>query len=160
MSPKQKIILSCARREAIRIQHYFSLTTELPCDLYSTIKMSGLSLQEPYVVATLPRPVDTTTGRYKCAEVHGSEPGSRKRKRELVVGVDGEGVNLYDVCNYIPKRYSIHLTHLRRLQPSSSLPTLYHHNLRSPVHPSPLNHASRKLLYKSVIHTLPQKTPP
>lgn len=60
--------------------------------------MSGLSLQQPYVVAHLPRPVDAA-GRYVCAEVHGSEPGSRKRKRELVVGIDGEAANLYDVGN-------------------------------------------------------------
>jgi hypothetical protein len=37
-------------------------------------------------------------------DVYGVAPGSRKRKRpELAVGVDGEGVNLYDVsiCKYV-----------------------------------------------------------
>jgi hypothetical protein len=56
------------------------------------------SLQSPYVVAALPRPIDHSNGRYVVGEVFGGAPGSKKRKRsELVVGVDGEGVNLYDV---------------------------------------------------------------
>jgi len=59
---------------------------------------SKFSLQKPYVVASLPRPIDHATGRYVVGDVYGRAPGSKKRKRaELVVGVDGEGVNLYDV---------------------------------------------------------------
>ncbi|KAH8812076.1 hypothetical protein F5884DRAFT_301956 [Xylogone sp. PMI_703] len=58
---------------------------------------SRLTLQKPYVVATLPRPVDSN-GRYVVGEVYGCAPGSKKRKRsELAVGVDGEGVFLYDI---------------------------------------------------------------
>ena len=50
------------------------------------------------MVAALPRPIDHSNGRYVVGEVFGGVPGSKKRKRsELVVGVDGEGVNLYDV---------------------------------------------------------------
>ena len=62
-------------------------------------KMSSkFSLQAPYVVASLPRPIDRSRGRYVVGEVFGAAHGSKKRKRsELVVGVDGEGVNLYDV---------------------------------------------------------------
>jgi len=38
------------------------------------------------------------TGRYVVSEVYGGTPGSRKRKRgELAVGIDGEGLNIYDV---------------------------------------------------------------
>ena len=49
-------------------------------------------------MATLPRPIDHSNGRYVVGEVLGGAPGSKKRKRsELAVGVDGEGVNLYDV---------------------------------------------------------------
>ena len=56
------------------------------------------SLQKPYVVASLPNPIDHSNGRYVVGDVYGGAPGSKKRKRsELVVGVDGEGVNLYDV---------------------------------------------------------------
>ncbi len=50
------------------------------------------------MLASLPRPIDNSAGRYVVAEVLGGVPGSRKRKRaELAVGVDGEGLNLYDV---------------------------------------------------------------
>lgn len=56
------------------------------------------SLQPPYTVATLPQPIDRKDGRYVVGDVHGGAPGTKKRKRsELAVGVDGEGVNLYDV---------------------------------------------------------------
>jgi hypothetical protein len=50
------------------------------------------------VVASLPRPIDRSNGRYVVGEVYGGVPGSKKRKRsELAVGIDGEGINLYDV---------------------------------------------------------------
>jgi hypothetical protein len=59
---------------------------------------SGFSLQSPYVIASLPKPIDHKKGRYVVGDVYGGALGSKKRKRsELVVGVDGEGVNLYDV---------------------------------------------------------------
>ena len=59
---------------------------------------SKFFLQAPYAVASLPRPIDHLDGRYVVGEVLGGAVGSKKRKRsELVVGVDGEGVNLYDV---------------------------------------------------------------
>lgn len=59
-------------------------------------KMSSrISLQQPYVVATLPR---SKQAQYVVGEVYGGAPGSKKRKRsELAVGIHGEGVNLYDV---------------------------------------------------------------
>lgn len=60
------------------------------------VKMSSrISLQQPYVVATLPR---SKQAQYVVGEVYGGSPGSKKRKRsELAVGIHGEGVNLYDV---------------------------------------------------------------
>lgn len=59
-----------------------------------------LSLQKPYAIATLPQSIDQSKEQYVVGEVYGGVPGSRKRKRpELAVGVDGEGVNLYDVRN-------------------------------------------------------------
>jgi len=52
-------------------------------------------------VASLPRPIDHKNGRYVVGDVYGGAPGAKKRKRsELAVGIDGEGLNLYDVrCN-------------------------------------------------------------
>ncbi|OBT55488.1 hypothetical protein VE04_04544 [Pseudogymnoascus sp. 24MN13] len=59
---------------------------------------STFTIEKPLVVASLPRPVDLSTGRYFVSDVHGGTPGSRKRKRaELAVGISGEGVNLYDI---------------------------------------------------------------
>ncbi|KAI1373063.1 hypothetical protein F4677DRAFT_430949 [Hypoxylon crocopeplum] len=61
---------------------------------------SHFQIQKPYVLATLPRPLDPATGRYVVGEVYGSTPGSRKRKRhELAVGIDGEAVNIYNVSS-------------------------------------------------------------
>ncbi|QSZ35444.1 hypothetical protein DSL72_008314 [Monilinia vaccinii-corymbosi] len=58
---------------------------------------SRISLQQPYVVATLPR---SKQAQYVVGEVYGGSPGSKKRKRsELAVGIHGEGVNLYDVSS-------------------------------------------------------------
>jgi len=59
---------------------------------------SKFSLQSPYIVASLPRPIDHKRGRYVVGDVYGGAPGAKKRKRsELAVGIDGEGLNLYDV---------------------------------------------------------------
>ncbi|KAI9867827.1 MAG: hypothetical protein M1813_007649 [Trichoglossum hirsutum] len=53
-------------------------------------------IQSPYTLARLPHPVaDGFKGRFLAADV---VSGSRKRKRpEVAVGIDGEGVNIYDV---------------------------------------------------------------
>ncbi|KAG9238005.1 hypothetical protein BJ875DRAFT_452378 [Amylocarpus encephaloides] len=59
---------------------------------------SKFSLQRPYVVAPLPKPIDRSSGRYVVADVYGGAPSQKKRKRsEVAVGIDGEGVNLYDI---------------------------------------------------------------
>lgn len=63
---------------------------------------SKFSIQKPYVVASLPKPIDVKNGRYVVGEVFGGAvgAGAKKRKRsELAIGIDGEGVNLYDVRN-------------------------------------------------------------
>jgi hypothetical protein len=51
----------------------------------------------PFTLASLPRPINTTGGRTQAAGVC-SISGSKKRKRtEIAVGVDGEGVLIYSV---------------------------------------------------------------
>ncbi|KAI0405618.1 hypothetical protein F4802DRAFT_596890 [Xylaria palmicola] len=63
---------------------------------------SQFQVQQPYVLTSLPRPLDPATGAYVVGEVYGYTPGSKKRKRrraELTVGIDGEAVNIYDVSS-------------------------------------------------------------
>lgn len=68
------------------------------------IMAPDLSLRSPYVVASLPKSIGQEKGKYLVGDVYSgvSVKGSRKRKRhELLVGIDGEGVNLYEVCGRI-----------------------------------------------------------
>ncbi|KAF2736578.1 hypothetical protein EJ04DRAFT_462983 [Polyplosphaeria fusca] len=53
----------------------------------------------PFTLALLPRPLDSTSGRTQAASVC-SISGSRKRKRtEVSVGIDGEGIFIYSLQN-------------------------------------------------------------
>ncbi|PQK08080.1 hypothetical protein BB8028_0001g01590 [Beauveria bassiana] len=55
-------------------------------------------IHRPFVLATLPRPLDHTKGNIIAREVYGQKDGFKKRKRtELVVGIDGENASIYDV---------------------------------------------------------------
>jgi hypothetical protein len=59
---------------------------------------SEYRIHRPYVVATLPRPLDHTDGRIVAREVYGQRESQKKRKRtELAVGVDGETTSIYDI---------------------------------------------------------------
>lgn len=52
----------------------------------------------PFTLASLSKPVGSTNGRVHAAGVC-SISGIKKRKRtEIAVGVDGEGVSIYSVC--------------------------------------------------------------
>ena len=70
------------------------------------VMAATFNIQKPYVLATLPRPLNHSGGSYAVGDVWGQQPGSKKRRRpELVVGIDGEAANIYDVriCwNYAP----------------------------------------------------------
>ena len=55
------------------------------------------SIEASYTIASLPSPLDREGGRIQASSVVEIK-GSRKRKRhEVAVGVDGEGVNIYNV---------------------------------------------------------------
>ncbi|OLN87123.1 Uncharacterized protein CCHL11_08951 [Colletotrichum chlorophyti] len=59
---------------------------------------STFRIHRPDVLASLPRPLDHTKGQYHIGEVYSQKAGSKKRKRlEVVVGVDGEAANIYHV---------------------------------------------------------------
>lgn len=64
----------------------------------ANIMSSDRELGEPFTIATLPKPSRSGTGRTHVASVH-SINGIKKRKRtEVVVGLDGEGLSIYAVC--------------------------------------------------------------
>lgn len=53
---------------------------------------------DPFTLASLSKPVSSTHGRVHAAGVC-SFSGIKKRKRtEIAVGLDGEGVSIYSVC--------------------------------------------------------------
>lgn len=60
---------------------------------------SNYEIHKPYVLAELPRPLGSAAGpSYAIGDVYGQAgPGKRRRRPEMVVGIDGEAANLYDV---------------------------------------------------------------
>jgi hypothetical protein len=66
-----------------------------------SIMSAVFSIQHPVVIANLPQPVIQSTSRYVVSGVYGGVAGLRKKKRaELAVGIDGEGVNIYNVRSH------------------------------------------------------------
>ncbi|KAF2859972.1 hypothetical protein K470DRAFT_205407, partial [Piedraia hortae CBS 480.64] len=54
-------------------------------------------METPYTLTVLARPLDPDKGKVRSAAVYGFG-GSRKRKRnELVVGVDGDSISIQDI---------------------------------------------------------------
>lgn len=112
---------------------------------------SAYAIGEPQSIASLPRPFDRVNGSTRASSVYGFD-GSRKRKRaEVVVGVDGESINIYGVRQL---RLSVRLgAHgFRFTTPASSLPTHYHHSLGWPASPVVRN---SKVLVQEVAEDIP-----
>jgi hypothetical protein len=61
--------------------------------------MSGHSMEAPYSIASIPRPIDDTNGRAYASPIFGVRDSRKRKRHEVVVGVDGESVNLYSVNN-------------------------------------------------------------
>lgn len=60
---------------------------------------SHFRIQKPYELTSLPKTLDQTAETYVVGEVFGQAQASKKRKRpELAVGINGEALNIYDVC--------------------------------------------------------------
>ncbi|KAI8626071.1 hypothetical protein F5Y19DRAFT_447835 [Xylariaceae sp. FL1651] len=89
---------TCTSPYCDRLEHHNLAITANPLPPMA----SQFQVQKPYVLTTLPRPLDPATGTYVVGEVFGYAPGSKKRKRrraELTVGIDGEAINIYDVSS-------------------------------------------------------------
>jgi hypothetical protein len=62
---------------------------------------ADLSIAGLQQLAALPRPLDAATGHIHYADVLNGSSISRKRKRpEIAIAVDGEGINIYDVSTF------------------------------------------------------------
>lgn len=62
--------------------------------------LSSREIETPHTLASLQRPIDSANGRTLAAAVY-SLSGSKKRKRsEIAVSIDGEGISVYSVRRY------------------------------------------------------------
>lgn len=59
--------------------------------------MASTGIEAPYTIASISRPLDSTHGRVQVAPVSGIKNGRKRKRHEVVVGVDGEGINIYNV---------------------------------------------------------------
>ena len=100
----------------------------------ATAGMSGPSIEAPYTIASLPNPLDAKNGQIQASPIYGVK-GSKKRKRpEVAVGIDGEGLNIYNVIlAYSSRCYATNEDCRYKVITSSHL-TLYLRNLTCPVH--------------------------
>ncbi|TKA29257.1 hypothetical protein B0A50_03767 [Salinomyces thailandicus] len=54
-------------------------------------------MEAPYTIASLPTPSDTKHGKVWAAPVSGIRESKKRKRHEVAVGVDGEGVNIYNI---------------------------------------------------------------
>jgi hypothetical protein len=97
--------------------------------LFELTMASNFHIQKPYVLATLPSPLQRpeTPGRCTVGVVFGQRPGPKKRTRrsELAIGIDGDAVNLYDVRQIFSLTYiNCQLTMLSRYRHRASSPPI------------------------------------
>ena len=57
-----------------------------------------MELSDPVVVTKLPRPGVTSTGQTRFCQVHGIRNGHRKKRQEVCAVIDGNSINIIEVC--------------------------------------------------------------
>lgn len=70
---------------------------------------SDKKIGAPFTLASLPRPINTINGRTLAAGVCSISSAKKKKRTEIAVGVDGEGILLYSVGCTIPEIWMIGL---------------------------------------------------
>lgn len=55
------------------------------------------AIEAPYTIASLPSPLDGEHGRTYASPVVGIKESRKRKRHEVAVGIDGEGVNIYNV---------------------------------------------------------------
>ncbi|KAK3071818.1 hypothetical protein LTR53_007944, partial [Teratosphaeriaceae sp. CCFEE 6253] len=54
-------------------------------------------MEAPYTIAPLPQPLDKEHGNIQASAVHGIHGAKKRKRHEVVVGVDGEEVKIVNV---------------------------------------------------------------
>jgi len=54
-------------------------------------------MEAPYTIASLPKPLDKENGQTRATPVYGLKDSKKRKRHEVVVGVDGESVSIYNV---------------------------------------------------------------
>lgn len=75
------------------------------------------AIESPYTLLTLPRPFDPIKGKTYAEPVFGYKAQKRRKRPEVAVCVDGEGIQIYNVCQIIFGSNP----HLMVLGPNSSI---------------------------------------
>lgn len=93
-----------------------------------------MDLPPPSTLTQLPRPLQSSNGKTQIGEVS-SLVESRKRKRyEVAVAVDGEGLNIYNVrTTFFPSIFHLLNYYLRSNIPSLSRLMLFPRNPNFPA---------------------------
>jgi len=125
----------------------------------STYRTANMTIMEaPYTIASLPKPLDAEHGSIYASPVF-SYRGLKKRKRhEVVVGVDGESLNIYNVCLRQSSAMDLTLTHTRSSPSLSLLHTLFLHNRISAAHLAPSTSDETATLLPRDTHTPRSRT--
>ncbi|KAF2873851.1 hypothetical protein BDV95DRAFT_666869 [Massariosphaeria phaeospora] len=109
---------------------------------------SDKEIGAPYTLASLPHPLDSISGRTQAAGVY-SLSGTKKRKRtEIAVGVDGEGILIYSLQN--PQLVTSYA-----LPPQTSFSTAPYSLYRKGT----IKRGSRRFTYASVKQSTPRGKP-
>ena len=55
------------------------------------------SIEAPYTIASFSSPLDRERGRVQASSVVEIKRSRKRKRHEVAIGVDGEGVNIYNV---------------------------------------------------------------
>ena len=55
------------------------------------------AMEAPYTIASLAKPLDQENGRTQASPVHSIRESKKRKRHEVAVAVDGEGIFLYNV---------------------------------------------------------------
>lgn len=59
--------------------------------------MAETGFEAPYTIASFPSPLDRENGRIQASVVYGLRSSKKRKRHEIAVAVDGEGVCIYNV---------------------------------------------------------------